>query len=100
EADMTTLLNLLFQFALIALALLGGIAAATHGQVTDLWKIALVSLGTLSLRFGAAVLIYRRLSDSKTDNLELAYKDLSKRAGLLLNHTQLFERKLDEQRKT
>ena len=97
---MTTWLNLVFQFILIALALFGGLAAASHGQGTDLWRTALLSVGALSLGFGAAVLIYRRLNNSTGENLELAYKDLSERAGLLLNHAQLFERKLDEQQKT
>jgi hypothetical protein len=103
EAAMTTLLNLGFQLVLIALALFGGFAAASHlashSQFGDLWKFACILLGTLSLGFGAAVLIYRKLDDSCTIDLERAYGDLRTRAYLLLSHAELFEEKLDKQRK-
>ncbi|MFZ0527103.1 MAG: hypothetical protein WBG15_11230 [Xanthobacteraceae bacterium] len=62
--------------------------------------MAVIALGALSLGFGAAVMVYRRLQDRDTSDLERSYKDLSERAGLLLSHAQLFERKLDEKHKT
>jgi biotin carboxyl carrier protein len=87
------------QLALLELALLVGLVAAFGTHVTESWKIVFVALGTLSLGFGAAVLMYRRMSNSRMSMLEHDYMRLKKRANILIRQVEQFERQSYPERK-
>jgi hypothetical protein len=94
-----SLIEGLSQLALLELALVAGLVAAFGAHVTESWKIGFIALGALSLGFGAAVLMYRRLINSRMSNLETDYRELSNRAQILVRQVERFERQSNIERR-
>jgi hypothetical protein len=83
--------NLMIQLALLELALIAGSAAAYGAHITETWRMSFIAAGALALGFGAAVLMYRRLIDSRANNLESDYRELGERARTLLQQAERLE---------
>lgn len=83
----------------LLLAAVTALVAALGAHVTDAWRIGFIAAGALALGFGAAVLMYRRLINSRMNDLQADYRDLHQRTQVLLRQAERFERQSNIERR-
>jgi hypothetical protein len=81
------------QLLVLQFAVIGGIFLASaaqdssggwHAFSNGYWQFLLLALATMSVGFGGATLLYQRLADGQSDQLEEDYRSLTARANSLL----------------